>query len=215
VLRPGDEVGIGNVALMFTDLKGSTALYEAIGSAAAYRLVRDHFALLAAVVRAHDGSVVKTIGDAVMAAFADPRDAVAAALAVQERVAEFNRRNDGQAITIKLGVHAGPCIAVTLNDRLDYFGSTVNMAARLQSESIGGDIVLSTAVLADPRVRELLRGHTPIEQSAVLKGFGERVAFYRLTPAAPPTAATQKIPAIARVRPAVSSGAASSKSRLT
>ena len=161
VLRPGDEVGIGNVALMFTDLKGSTALYEAIGSAPAYRLVRDHFALLAAVVREHDGSVVKTIGDAVMASFADPRDAVAAALAVQGRVAEFNRRSVGQAITIKLGVHCGPCIAVTLNDRLDYFGSTVNLAARLQSESVGGDIVLSADVLADPRVRDLLRGQHP------------------------------------------------------
>jgi class 3 adenylate cyclase len=210
VLRPGDEVGIGNVALMFTDLKGSTALYEAIGSAAAYRIVRDHFALLAAVVRARDGSVVKTIGDAVMAAFSDPRDAVAAALAVQERIAEFNRRDDGQAITIKLGVHAGPCIAVTLNDRLDYFGSTVNLAARLQGESVGGDIVLSADVVADPRVRDLLRGRTLLEQSAQLRGFSRCVGFFRLI--AP---AAQKIPAIARVSPAVSSGAASSKSRLT
>jgi class 3 adenylate cyclase len=215
VLRPGDEVGIGNVALMFTDLKGSTALYETIGSAAAYRLVRDHFALLAAVVREHDGSVVKTIGDAVMAAFADARDAAAAALAVQERVAEFNRRDDGQSITIKLGVHSGPCIAVTLNDRLDYFGSTVNLAARLQSESIGGDIVLSTAVLADPRVRKLLRGQTLVEQSAELKGFGKPVAFCRLIAPAPLASTAQKIPAIAWVSPAVSSGAASSKSRFT
>ncbi|MGH6895679.1 MAG: adenylate/guanylate cyclase domain-containing protein [Geminicoccaceae bacterium] len=214
VLRPGDEVSIGNVALMFTDLKGSTALYEAIGSARAYRLVRDHFALLAAVVREHDGSVVKTIGDAVMAAFADPVDAVAAALTVQARLDDFNR-GDGPAITIKLGVHCGPCIAVTLNDRLDYFGSTVNLAARLQSESVGGDIVLSAEVFADPRVRELLRGQMPLEQSAALKGFGEPVSFYRLIPPVPATAAAQKIPAIARVSPAVSSGAASSKSRLT
>ena len=141
--------------------------------------MRDHFALLAAVVREHNGSVVKTIGDAVMAAFADPVDAVAAALAVQARLDGFNR-GDGPAITIKLGVHCGPCIAVTLNDRLDYFGSTVNLAARLQSESAGGDIVLSAEVLADPRVRALLRGQTPVEESAALKGFGQRVAFYRL-----------------------------------
>ncbi|MGH6901248.1 MAG: adenylate/guanylate cyclase domain-containing protein [Geminicoccaceae bacterium] len=213
VLRPGDEVSIGNVALMFSDLKGSTALYEAIGSAPAYRLVRDHFALLAAVVREHNGSVVKTIGDAVMAAFADPVDAVAAALTVQARLDVFNR-GAGPAITIKLGVHCGPCIAVTLNDRLDYFGSTVNLAARLQSESAGGDIVLSAEVLADPRVRALLRGQAPVEQSAALKGFGQRVGFYRLIPPVPAGSA-QKIPATARVSPAVSSGAASSKSRLT
>jgi class 3 adenylate cyclase len=188
VLRPGDEVSIGNVALMFSDLKGSTALYETIGSAPAYRLVRDHFALLAAVVREHNGSVVKTIGDAVMAAFADPVDAVAAALAVQARLDEFNR-GAGPAITIKLGVHCGPCIAVTLNDRLDYFGSTVNMAARLQSESVGGDIVLSAEVLADPRVRALLRGQTQVEESAALKGFGQRVAFYRLISPVPAASA--------------------------
>jgi class 3 adenylate cyclase len=176
--------------------------------------VRDHFALLAAVVRAHDGSVVKTIGDAVMASFADPLDAVAAALAGQGKIAEFNRRGEGLAITIKLGIHCGPCIAVTLNDRLDYFGSTVNLAARLESQSVGGDIVLSAEVLADPRVRELLEGQMPIQQSAALKGFAEPVAFFRLTSPVPPPAAAQKIPAIARVSPAVSSGAASSKSRL-
>jgi class 3 adenylate cyclase len=214
VLRPGDEVAIENIALMFTDLKGSTALYEALGSARAYALVREHFALLAAVVRAHDGSVVKTIGDAVMASFADPLDAVAAALAVRVEIAAFNRRGDGQAITIKLGVHCGPCIAVTLNDRLDYFGSTVNLAARLQTQSVGGDIVLSAEVFADPRVRELL-GDRPIEQNAELKGFGQPVAFFRLTSPVPPPPAAQEIPAIARVSPAVSSGAASPKSRST
>ena len=153
-------------------------MYEAIGSAAAYRLVRDHFALLAAVVREHDGSVVKTIGDAVMASFTAPCDAVAAALAVQRRVAEFNRGADGPGITIKLGVHCGPCIAVTLNDRLDYFGSTVNLAARLQGESVGGDVVLSAEVVADPRVRDLLRGETPVEQSAALRGFTEPVRIF-------------------------------------
>jgi class 3 adenylate cyclase len=215
VLRPGDEVAIENVALMFTDLRGSTALYEAIGSARAYALVRDHFALLTAVVRAHDGSVVKTIGDAVMASFADPLDAVAAALAVQGQIAEFNRHREGQAITIKLGVHSGPCIAVTLNDRLDYFGSTVNLAARLQSESVGGDVVLSAEVLADPRVRDLLEGQVPIEQSAALKGFAGPVAFFRLTSPVPPSAGAQKSPGDCPRQPAVSSGAASSKSRLT
>ena len=83
VLRPGDEVAIGQVTLMFTDLKGSTALYEHIGDAAAYHLVRDHFAFLAAQVREREGAVVKTIGDAVMAAFAEPLAAVRAALATR------------------------------------------------------------------------------------------------------------------------------------
>ena len=152
-LRPGDEAAISNVTLMFTDLKGSTELYERVGDAAAFRLVRQHFAFLARVVRANNGAIVKTLGDAIMAAFADPADAVRAAQAIQEEVTEFNEASGGEDIVIKLGLHGGPCIAVELNDRLDYFGSTVNMAARLQGESVGSDIVLSEAIVNDPPSR--------------------------------------------------------------
>jgi len=186
-LRPGDEVGIGKVALLFTDLRGSTALYERIGDAPAFNMVREHFAFLGATVRDHDGAVVKTIGDAVMAAFNDPADAVRAALAIQRRVGELNQRlaashgSDTEGLVVKLGVHEGPCIAVTLNDRLDYFGSTVNMAARLQGQSAGGDIVLSLAIAADPAVVPLLAGLPMQQESVLLKGFGEAVPFLRLS----------------------------------
>ncbi len=91
LLRPGDEVAIQRVTLMFTDLRGSTALYEEIGDARAYGLVRDHFAFLTGIVREHDGAVVKTIGDAVMAAFVEPEQALAAALEIQQAVSDFNR----------------------------------------------------------------------------------------------------------------------------
>jgi class 3 adenylate cyclase len=184
VLRPGDEAGIGQVTLMFTDLKGSTAMYGRLGDAAAYRLVRDHFAFLAAQIREHDGAIVKTIGDAVMAAFSDPAQALAAALAVQRNVAAFNREHGqgGEALIIKLGLHAGPCIAVTLNGRLDYFGSTVNLAARLQAESEGGDIVLSSGLAADPAAGTLLNGLPAEAASAQIKGFDAPVEFLRLRP---------------------------------
>jgi len=184
VLRPGDEAGIGQVTLMFTDLKGSTAMYARIGDAAAYRLVRDHFAFLAATIREHDGAIVKTIGDAVMAAFSDPANALQAALEVQRNVAAFNREFGGgqEEIVIKLGLHTGACIAVTLNGRLDYFGSTVNLAARLQAQSQGGDIVLSADLAADPAVRTVLAGLRAESESARVKGFENPVAFLRLLP---------------------------------
>ena len=150
-LRPGDEAGVSQVALLFSDLQGSTALYERVGDAAAFNMVREHFALLASIVRDHDGAVVKTIGDAVMASFGDPAHAVKAALAMQARIVDHD-------LVLKLGVHAGPSVVVTLNDRLDYFGSTVNMAARLQGQSAGGDIVLSRAVADDPAVQPLAGG---------------------------------------------------------
>jgi class 3 adenylate cyclase len=185
VLRPGDEVSIGQVTLMFTDLKGSTALYERIGDAAAYHLVRDHFAFLAEQVRIHNGAIIKTIGDAVMAAFADPLDAMKAALAIQGKIAGFNAEHDGHKdIAIKLGLHKGPCIAVTLNERLDYFGGTVNMAARLQGRSEGGDIIISSALMVEPEVKTLLAGKGLVEERAVIKGYEEPVPYYRLPAAA-------------------------------
>jgi class 3 adenylate cyclase len=179
-LRAGDDVGIGEIALMFTDLKGSTAFYERVGDAKAYRLVREHFAFLAARIREHNGAIVKTIGDAVMAAFAEPADAVRAALAIQQKVAEFNAGHGGEAISIKLGLHKGPCIAVTLNERLDYFGSTVNLAARLQAQSVGGDIVLSRALAEDPAVAAALSGHALQDEAATIKGFERPVPFRRV-----------------------------------
>ena len=172
-LRPGDEAGVSQVALLFSDLQGSTALYERVGDAAAFNIVREHFALLASIVRDHDGAVVKTIGDAVMAAFGDPAHAVKAALAMQAAIAAHE-------LVLKLGVHAGPSVVVTLNDRLDYFGSTVNMAARLQGQSDGGDIVLSGVVAHDPAVWPLIEALPTREESVVLKGFELPIRFVRL-----------------------------------
>ncbi len=182
-LRPGDEAAVGQVALLFSDLRGSTALYERVGDSMAYNIVRDHFAFLAAIVRDHDGAVVKTIGDAVMASFGDPADAVKAAIAMQHRIVEFNEAHENHRdLSIKLGVHAGSSIMVNLNERLDYFGSTVNMAARLQGQSEGDDIVLSRAVADDPGVKPLLEGHEKREESVELKGFDKPVSFVRVLP---------------------------------
>ena len=187
-LRPGDEAAVGQVTLLFSDLRGSTALYERVGDAVAFNIVRDHFAFLATIVRDHNGAVVKTIGDAVMASFGDPVDAVQAALAMQARIADFNRGHGGDRIdrhlTIKLGVHAGPSVMVSLNDRMDYFGSTVNMAARLQGQSQGGDIVLSETVACDPAVKPLLVAVPMRRESVGLKGFESPVGFVRILPAA-------------------------------
>ena len=179
-LRPGDDVGVAKIALMFTDLKSSTAFYEKVGDARAYHLVRDHFAFLAAIIRENDGAIVKTIGDAVMAAFADPARAVRAAIAIQQQVNRFNADHGADAIIIKLGLHAGPCIAVTLNDRLDYFGSTVNLASRLQGESTGGDIVLSAEMAEDPAVAEALKNQDLSRESVDIRGFDRAIAFHRL-----------------------------------
>ncbi|HEX3861215.1 MAG TPA: adenylate/guanylate cyclase domain-containing protein [Stellaceae bacterium] len=187
VLRPGDEVEIRHVALMFTDIKGSTDLYNRVGDAQAYSWVREHFAVLGRAVRLNNGAVVKTIGDAVMAAFSDPLDALAAAVAIRNDIVEFNRELDlpkgirDTPIVVKLGLHCGPCIAVTLNDRLDYFGGTVNLTARLESESRGGDIVMSETMAVEPGMSEALDRLLHAEETAAIRGFAQPVRLRRVT----------------------------------
>ncbi len=183
LLRPGDDVRVSNVALMFTDLKGSTSLYEAIGDAAAYKLVRDHFAYLNEVVEAQRGTLVKTMGDAIMAAFSDGADAITAGVRLQSGIGDFNRGRDDVGVILKIGLHQGACIAVTADGQLDYFGSMVNLAARLQGESRGGDIVLSTTLVdaVDPEdLMPAAQRYEMTQSSASLRGFDQPVAYWRL-----------------------------------
>jgi class 3 adenylate cyclase len=114
----------------------------------------NHFDVLKQVIAEEDGALVKTIGDAVMAVFRQPVSALRAMLHAQQRLATPSEGR--QALSLKAGIHTGPCIAVTLNDRLDYFGSTVNLAARLEGQSTGCDIVLSNVVYSDPAVHQFL-----------------------------------------------------------
>lgn len=178
-LSPGVQLGIRTLPLMFTDLKGSTALYNELGDASAYALVRDHFALLQSLVSRHGGGVVKTVGDAVMAAFPAAADALACALEVRGELARFNA-SARQPIRLKLGIHQGPCIAArSYEERLDYFGSTVNLAARTHEQSSGDDVVVTEAIFADPAVAHLLEGVRAERFVADLRGIGE-VALVRL-----------------------------------
>src|SRR6266446_7095627 len=123
---------ITSLTFLFTDLKGSTELYERIGDIAAFDLVRAHFRILNEIVAAEAGAVVKTIGDAVMATFPTPNRAVAAALRMREAMHRLNDGHNSHHLLLKIGIHEGPCLAVVLNDRQDYFGTTVNIAARVQ-----------------------------------------------------------------------------------
>jgi class 3 adenylate cyclase len=129
--------------------------------------------------------VVKSMGDAIMAVFTRPVAAVSAAFAAQQAVAAPGEGR--RPLLLKAGIHTGPCIAVNQNGRLDYFGSTVNLAARLVSLSSGDDVVVSEAVVADPEVSDLLAGEGRVDSTrleAALKGFDEeRFELWRLSAA--------------------------------
>lgn len=179
-LRPGDSAGVSHVALMFTDLLDSTALFDREGDAAAYATIRAHFAWIAGIVRRHDGGVVKTMGDAVLAAFSEPKQALAAAVDIQKGIDGFNLR-EGSGLVLRTGIHCGPALAVTLNGRLDYFGQTSNLAARLEDQSRGGDIVISDAMREDPTVRPTADALGAVREGAEVKGIDSEVSFWRIT----------------------------------
>lgn len=177
LLRPGDDVEIDDVTILFSDLRGSTALYESIGDSRAFSLVRDHFEFLREHIERNHGIIVKTIGDAVMAAFSDPKAALAAAIAIQADVGSFNSKVEPAAVELKIGLHQGQCIAVTTNDSLDYFGTTVNLAARLQAQAGGGEIVLSDDIASRSFIDCLVQGRKRKWRHAKLSGFEEPIRF--------------------------------------
>jgi class 3 adenylate cyclase len=154
-LDESQNIGIKNITFLFSDLKGSTALYHAVGDVQGYHLVRRHFAALTRAVTGHSGAIVKTIADEVMATFADPVDAVSAAIDIAREVEEMNRTLS-ERLCLKMGIHGGHCLLVTLNNRLDYFGQTVNIAYRLLRLAGGGELCLSSDICENPQVTDLL-----------------------------------------------------------
>lgn len=175
VLAPGHEMAVRRLCVLFTDLKGSTQMYRDLGDAHSYAAVREHFKALQTAIESTGGSIVKTIGDAVMAVFSSVDAAVEASLA-------FHAEDHGGLVT-KIGLHAGPAIVVNANERLDYFGRTVNLAARLQKFSEGGDVVLT-----DESFRHLAIGPMSADVEsfeASIAGVGDHVALVRIRPHRP------------------------------
>ena len=182
-LRPGESISVERLTILFTDLKGSTSMYQTVGDAPAFRQVMDHFGILRDGVIRNQGALVKTIGDAIMAVFSDPAHAVQGAFDIMKRIQEYNLDHPASPLVLKMGIHQGACIAVTLNERLDYFGTVVNLASRLEGQSQGNDVVISEAIATDPAILELLNTGqfkmTPF--TANLKGFADDYSLHRLT----------------------------------
>jgi class 3 adenylate cyclase len=180
VIRPGEEISIGSVTLMFTDLRDSTRLYRRIGDASAFGRVREHFEVLEQAIASEGGAIVKTMGDAVMATFRHPVAALRAVWKAQTKIAEYGE----PMLWLKVGLHKGPCIVVNLNDRLDYFGSTVNIAARLPAFSQGGELVFTEEINNDSEVQEFLAENIRLGElhpfTGNVKGFDEPFTLWKL-----------------------------------
>ncbi|OAF05528.1 adenylate cyclase [Bradyrhizobium centrolobii] len=181
-LAIGQRLKILSLTFLFSDLKDSTGLYEHVGDLVAFDLVNEHFRLLQEIIAAEKGAVVKTIGDAVMATFETPDRAIAAAIRMREAMSELGAQRQQQGLLLKMGIHEGSCLAVTLNGQQDYFGQTVNIASRVQGLAASRSIVVTEAVVDNAETRTLLEanGLNPTPRSVALSGIADKVSVYEI-----------------------------------
>lgn len=182
-LPEGEHLEVTRVVIWFSDLAGSTALYEKTGDPLGYHLVREHFDLIFDAIHRSEGAVVKTTGDGVMAVFLAGEHALRAALAAHQALEEYNLRRtlpQDRQLHLKIGIHAGPAIAVTLNERLDYFGNAVNVASRLDGLARRQEIVLTDAVYAESGVQEMIADRVTESFETPVRGLSRSLMAYRL-----------------------------------
>src|SRR4029078_5008363 len=184
-----DTLGIGqrlkilSLTFLFSDLKDSTELYEHVGDLVAFDLVNEHFRLLQEIIASETGAVEKTIGDAVMATFETPDRAIAAAIRMREAMSDLGAERQHQSLLLKMGIHEGSCLAVTLNGQQDYFGQTVNIASRVQGLAASRSIVVTEQVVENAHARALLDtcGMKPVPRRVALTGIAEKVSVYEIS----------------------------------
>lgn len=173
---------ITSLTFLFTDLRGSTELYERVGDLAAFDLVRAHFRALTEIIAAEAGAVVKTSGDAVMATFPTPDRALAAALRMRKAMRDLRDVRNDNGLMLKIGIHEGPCLAVVLDNRQDYFGRTVNIAARVQALADPQSILATRPIVTHPQTASLLEisGLKLQAQNRALRGVANEMAVYEI-----------------------------------
>jgi serine/threonine protein kinase/class 3 adenylate cyclase len=153
VLAPGQLVSVTTVTLLVTHLEEGRRLYADLGDAKAFTRIHDHFQRLRECISREGGAVVKTVGEGLLATFPQAVHAVRAGLAFQEALAKGETTRE---LRLRVAIHSGPAMAVTLNEHLDYFGTTVSTASQLLEEIEGGDVILTPSVAGDPQVTALL-----------------------------------------------------------
>ena len=126
--------------------------------------------------------MVKTIGDAVMATFLTPDHALSAALRMREAMRKLNDTHGREDLLLKIGIHEGPCLAVNLNERQDYFGQTVNIASRVQGLANSQAIFATGSVIDDSRTADLLQRQSlmPKSHNVTLRGIEREVLVYAI-----------------------------------
>jgi class 3 adenylate cyclase len=181
-LAIGQRLKILSLTFLFSDLKGSTELYENVGDLVAFDLVNERFRLLQEVIVSERGAIVKTIGDAVMATFETPDRAIAAAIRMREAMSNLGAERQHQSLILKMGIHEGPCLAVNVNDQQDYFGQTVNIASRVQGLAGSRSIVATRKVIENAQASAVLAAARlePTIRRTALRGIADEMSVYNI-----------------------------------
>lgn len=184
VLLPDQSLELMKATVLFTDIKGSTQMYTDLGDSKAFQLVREHFRILFDIIKKYNGVPVKTIGDAVMGVFTNQVDGLKASLEAQNTLIGFYKsKPDKEKIKVKIGLHSGTTIIVTLNGKLDYFGSTVNLAARIQSAANPNEVLISENIFENKENKHVIAQYTKTvtKTKRVFKGLNGEYNIYHIS----------------------------------
>ena len=164
-----------NLAIVFADIAGSTKLYETLGDSVARAKVAETLAAITKVVNDNNGTVIKTIGDEVMATFPTAEDAATASCTMHESMEEINANiQDGTVIAIRVGMHFGPAIL----EGGDVFGDAVNLAARMAAQAKANQIITTLSTVE--KLPPVLRASTRFIDHAPIKGKQEEIDIYEI-----------------------------------
>ena len=160
------SIRIRSVSILFSDLIHSTALYSSMGDLNAYAFVKDHFDLVFTEIVEHSGGIIKTIGDAVMAVFRDAKTPIEVSFHIKDKLNQLLVNRFGEDVSgIKLGISNGTALIVNMNNNLDLFGSTVNLAARIVRFSDRNSIAVTSPIMEDHEVQKYLAKENFIVQT--------------------------------------------------
>lgn len=162
------------LTVMFTDLKGSTSMTEAVGDLASRMVIKHHNDIVFPTIKKNNGVLVKTIGDGTLSYFETAQDAVRAATQIQKGIDEFNlSKTIAMPIIVRIGMHTGTCGM----DKNDIFGDTVNTASRYESAANGGEIYISEETYN--ALSDKTEIYCRFIKQATLKGKKEPVNIYK------------------------------------
>jgi len=169
-------IQIRDATILLSDIIGITPYFESHGDIAGRKKIQKHNELLFPVIQRHHGTVIKTIGDAIMAHFESPDDGVEAAMEMQQVLEAANRNQveETDKIRIRVGLHSGR----TIFEKQDAFGDAVNVASRISSKAGAGEVLISSST-RDKLIR--MRDFTKFHSTTSLKGKTEEYSLFSVT----------------------------------